>query len=141
MVKCSSTSEPIELCMASNQGLYVKFVSMMSPKCSIVETDGGLMLTTHTSATAAIFSGVRTVFGFFTLWFIDEDVSFFHFFHKITNNFHTHPETIPWFSKLCRNISKHCSSVYRTIFVRRKDKTIYLSNQAWAKCYHLWNKH
>ena len=30
--------------MASYQGLYAKFVSMMSPKCSIVENDGELML-------------------------------------------------------------------------------------------------
>ena len=37
----------------------------------------------HTlSATAAIFSGVRTVFD---LWGLDEDASFLHFFHKITN--------------------------------------------------------
>ena len=28
-----------------------------------------------------------------------------------------------------------------TIFVRRKDKTNYLSNQTWAKCYHSRNKH
>ena len=56
MVKCSSTSEPIELCMASNQGLYVKFVSMMSPKCSIVENDGDLMLMalTHTAGPGSI---------------------------------------------------------------------------------------
>ena len=41
----------------------------------------------HTlSATAAIFLGVRTpCFWLFTLWFIDEDASFFHFFHKIMN--------------------------------------------------------
>ena len=39
---------------------------MMSPKCSIVEDNGKLMLIAlHTlSATAAIFSGVRTGFGF-----------------------------------------------------------------------------
>lgn len=30
--------------MASYQGLFAKFVSMMSPKCSIVENDGELML-------------------------------------------------------------------------------------------------
>ena len=35
---------------------------------------------------------------------------------------------------ICRNISQRCSSVYKTIFVRRKDKTNYLSNQTWAKC-------
>ena len=33
-----------------------------------------------------------------------------------------------------------CSSVYTTIFIRRKDKTSYLSNQTWAKCYHSQNK-
>ena len=40
----ASTSEPIGLCMASYQSLYTKFVSMMSPKCSIAENDGELML-------------------------------------------------------------------------------------------------
>ena len=41
-----------------------------------IDVDGA----SHTlSATAAIFSGVRT------LWFIDEHASFFHFFHKITD--------------------------------------------------------
>ena len=39
-----STPEPIEHCVASYQGLYAKFVSMMSPKCSIVKNDGELML-------------------------------------------------------------------------------------------------
>ena len=33
----------------------------------------------------------------------------------------------------------YCSTVYTTIFVRRKDKTC-LSNQTWAKCYHSRNK-
>ena len=47
-----------------------------------IDVDGAL----HTlSATAAIFSSVRTVFCLFTVWFIDEDASFFHFFHNITN--------------------------------------------------------
>ena len=65
-IQLVSTPEPIELCMASYQGLYAKFISMMSPKCSIVENDGELMLMPlHTlSATATIFSGVRAVFGF-----------------------------------------------------------------------------
>ena len=40
----ASTPEPIELCMASYQGLYAKFISMMSPKCSTVENDGELMM-------------------------------------------------------------------------------------------------
>ena len=39
------------------------------------------------------------------------------------------------------HLAQHCSSVYTTIFVRRKDKTNYLSNQTWAKCYHSRNKH
>ena len=39
-----STHKPIELCMASYQGLYAKFVFMMSPKCPIVENDGELIL-------------------------------------------------------------------------------------------------
>ena len=39
------------------------------------------------------------------------------------------------------NISQRCSNVYITIFARRKDKTNYLSNQIWAKCYHSRNKY
>ena len=42
---------------------------------------------------------------------------------------------------ICRNISQHGSSVCITIFARRKDKTNYLSNQIWAKCYHSRSKH
>ena len=42
---------------------------------------------------------------------------------------------------ICRNISQRCSSVYIIIFVWRKDKTNYLSNQTWAKYYHSRNKH
>ena len=38
------TPEPIELCVASYQGLYAKCVSMMFPKCSIVENEGELLL-------------------------------------------------------------------------------------------------
>ena len=38
-------------------------------------------------------------------------------------------------------LSEAYTSVYTTIFVRRKDKTIYLSNQTWAKCYHSRNNH
>ena len=45
-----------------------------------IDVDGA----SHTLyATVAIFLGVRTVFWLFTLWFIYEDASFFHFFHKI----------------------------------------------------------
>ena len=36
--------EPVELFSASYQGVYAKFVSMMSPKCSIIENDGELLL-------------------------------------------------------------------------------------------------
>ena len=36
--------EPINVCISSYQGHYAKFISMMSPKCSIVESDGELML-------------------------------------------------------------------------------------------------
>ena len=53
-----STPEPIGLFMASYQGFYAKFVSMMSPKCSIIEKDADFL------PQQPIFSGVRTVFGF-----------------------------------------------------------------------------
>ena len=44
--------------MADPIFVYEKFVSMMSPKCSIVENDGDGA--SHTlSATASIFSGVH----------------------------------------------------------------------------------
>ena len=38
------TPEPIEHCMALYQALYVKFIKIMSPKCSIVDNEGELML-------------------------------------------------------------------------------------------------
>ena len=38
-------------------------------------------------------------------------------------------------------LSEAYASVYRTIFVRRKNKTNYLWNKKWAKCYHSRNKH
>ena len=41
-------------------------------------------------------------------------------------------------------LPKSAYSVSRSqahLFVRRKDKTNYLSNQTWAKCYHSRNKH
>ena len=60
----------------------------MSPKCSIVENDGELMLMalhTHFLPTAAIFLRVLHCFWLFTLWFIDEDASFFHFFFSQDN--------------------------------------------------------
>ena len=40
----ASIPEPIELCVASYQGLYAKFVSIMSPKCSVFENDVDLVL-------------------------------------------------------------------------------------------------
>ena len=42
--KLTLTRESIGLCMVPYQGLYAKFVSLMTPKCSIVEHDGELML-------------------------------------------------------------------------------------------------
>ena len=71
--------------MASYQDLNAKCVWMMAPKCSIVEDDRELMLMAlHTHF--LLQQQYSRVYGWvFTLWFIDEDVSFFHFFHKITN--------------------------------------------------------
>ena len=45
----------------------------------------------------------------------------------------------PKISIFCKSIAFPLPSVYTTIFVRRKDKTNYLSNQTWAKCYHSRN--
>ena len=65
--------------MASYQGLYAKFVSMISPKFSIVEDDVDFDGASRTlSATAAIFSSVLIVFGF-SRPFLSL------FFNKITN--------------------------------------------------------
>ena len=105
-----------------------------------------------------------------TLWFIDEDASFFHFFSQ--DNEHTELMVLLFFqnlyaifahilrfyhdyipAKLKMSFIKsnvaifasvvhasvvHASVVhaYTTIFARRKDKTNYLSNQTWVKCYH-----
>ena len=50
------------------------------------------------------------------------------------------PKSASSVSRSQTHLAKHCSSVYTNIFVRRKDKTDYLSNQTWAKCYHSRNK-
>ena len=73
-----SIPEAIELCIASYQGLYAKFVSMMSPKSSIAENDGELML-------MALHTHFLPQQQYSWNSFIDENASFFHFFHKITN--------------------------------------------------------
>ena len=44
-------------------------------------------------------------------------------------------------NRLQVHLSKRSSSAYTTIFVRWKDKTNYLSNQTWTKCYHSRNKY
>ena len=64
--------------------------------------------------------GCTHYFWLFTLWFIDEEASFFHFFYKITN-------IRSW----------RCFSSFKIVW--RKDKTNYLRNQTWAKCYHSRN--
>ena len=46
-----------------------------------------------------------------------------------------------WDSSVSRSQAHFLSVVQATIFVRRKDKTNYLSNQTWAKCYNSRNKH
>ena len=115
-----------------------------------IDVDGA----SHTlSATAAIFLGIRTVFGFsrfglsmrmpvsFTFFTRQRTYGAAPLLPKFVSNFRIHSATLPWFSKQYRNISQRCSSVYTTIFVRRKDKTNYLSNQTWAKCCHSRNKH
>ena len=73
--------------LASYQGLHSKFVSMMSPKCSIVENDGNYCWWRfkHTFSYSSNILGCMYCFWLFTLWFIDEESSFFHFFHKIMN--------------------------------------------------------
>ena len=72
----------IELCMASCQGFYAKFILVVCPKCSIVENDSKLILMAQHSSNIL---GCMHYFWLFTLWFIDEDASFFHFIHKIAN--------------------------------------------------------
>ena len=90
---CKSTAGPLSeanthwmvnwfqlLNKASYQGLYVKFVWMMSPKCSIVENDGELMLMalhTHTFCYSSNILRCTHCFWLFMLRFIDEYASFF----------------------------------------------------------------
>ena len=61
--------------------------TLMSSNCSIVENDGELMLFrfTHSFCHSSNILESTHCFWLFRFWFIDEDVSFFHFFHKITN--------------------------------------------------------
>ena len=69
--------------MALYQDLYAKFVSMMSPKCSIVENCGELMLMAlHTHfLPQQQYSRMYAQFLAFHAWvYDDEDESFFHFF-------------------------------------------------------------
>ena len=51
------------------------------------------------------------------------------------------PKLTSSISRSQTHLAKRCSNVHTIIFVRRKDKTNYLSNQTWAKCYHSRNKH
>ena len=91
---------------------------------------------THSLCHGSNILGCTHCFLVFTLLFIDEDASFFHFFHKITNirgwrwfsSFKIHTQ----FSHIFCNISQRCS----TTFVQRKDKTYYLSSKTKLKCYH-----
>ena len=71
----------------NTKGLYAKFISMMSPKSSVIENDGELMLMAFHAhfLPQQQYCQVYALFCLFTLWFIDEDASFFHFFNKLTN--------------------------------------------------------
>ena len=51
----------------------------------------------------------------------------------------SYPPRSKWASSEKMNF--RCLSVYTIIFVRRRDKTNYLLNQTWSKCYHLRNRH
>ena len=51
------------------------------------------------------------------------------------------PKSASSVSQSRAHLAQRCSSVYTTIFLRRKDKTNYLANQRRAKCYHSRNKH
>ena len=57
---------------------------MVSPKCSIIENDGKLMLMAFHKhfLPRQHYSRKYALFWLFTLWFIDEDASFFHFFSQ-----------------------------------------------------------
>ena len=93
-------------------------------------------------------------FWLFTLWFIDEDASFLHFFHKITNiqswwcfsssKIHSQfSHTFCNITMIFKVISEYFSALfnlYTTIFVRQ-DQTNYLWNQTWARCCNSRNKH
>ena len=56
-----STLEPIELCLALQRDLFVVFDVNKCVKCSILANRNELILMDTPSATASIFSSVRTV--------------------------------------------------------------------------------
>ena len=64
---------------------------------------------------------------------------FLFFFYKniiiITDHFFFLPKSASSVSRSQAHLAQRCSSVYTTIFVQRKDKTNYLSNQTWARCF------
>ena len=68
-----------------------------------------------------------------------------HIRQKIKMSFSWKYDFFSKFGIFCNAIAKPLSeaytSVYTTIFVWRKDKTNYLSNQTWVMCYHSRNKH
>ena len=55
-----------------------------SPKCLIIQNDGELMLMALRARSLPQYFRVYALFWLFTLWFLDEDASFFYFFQKIT---------------------------------------------------------
>ena len=119
----------------------------MSPKCSIVENDGELML----MAFHTIFLPQHQ----YSRVYAHEDASFFHLFYKITNIWiwrcfssskvrkqfsHTFCNITMIFKRMSQYFPALFKRIYTTILVLRKDKTNYLSNQTWAKCCHSRNK-
>ena len=68
------------------QGLYAKFVSIMSRKCSIIENDDKLMLRAlHPYFLPQKQYSLCVGFGFSRFGLIDKVATFLYFFHKITN--------------------------------------------------------
>ena len=148
-----------ELCMASYQGLYAKFVSMMSPNCWIVENDSELMLMTlHTHfLSQQQYSRVYALFWAFHALVYQWGCQLLSLFFSQDNE-HTERTVLLFFQNpyaIFSHILQHCRDFRRnveifpsvvqactyTVFVRRRDKTNYLWNQTWAKCYHSRNKY
>ena len=102
---------------------------------------------THTCCHSSNILECTHCFWLFMLWFIDENASFIHFFHKIWRWFSSSNIFTQFSHIFCKVISQYIPALFKraNTYIRFadkiSDKTNCLSNQTWAMCYHLRNKH